>query len=79
MMVLYYINFNGTIKELDEWKKMAKEHWEKVKGVKLVGIYTPSIAWNTAILLETDSLDKILSNQGGRSDKVRNTDMVVLF
>ncbi len=79
MLVLYYINFNGSVKEFDEWKKMAKEHWEKVKGVKFVGIYTPSIAWNAAVLLEADSLDRVIANQGTRAEKVRNTDMVILF
>jgi hypothetical protein len=79
MMVIFYINWNGTIKSLEEWKKTAKEHWEKVKGVKLIGFYTPTIAWNVAVLLETDSVDKILANQGQRTDNIRNTDMVILM
>jgi hypothetical protein len=61
-----------------EYEKELKAHWDKVKGVKIMGMYTPSIAWNRAWLFETDSIDKLFANSGGRNDNVRNTDMVIL-
>jgi hypothetical protein len=79
MIVIYYMNWNGTIKELNEWEEQQKKHWAKVEGVKLLGIYTPSIPWNRAWLMETDSVDKLLANSGQRTDKIRNTDMVILM
>jgi hypothetical protein len=79
MMVIVYINWNGTIKALQEWEKEQKARWEKIKGVKLLGMYTPTIAWNRAWVFETDSVDTLLKNQGQRTDDIRNTDMVVLL
>jgi len=79
MKVLYYYNWNGTIKSMMEYEKEMKAHWDKVKGVKILGMYTPSIAWNRAWLFETDSVDKLFANSGGRNDNVRNTDMVFLL
>ena len=79
MIVIYYMNWNGTIKELNEWEEQQKKHWANVKGVKLLGIYTPSIPWNRAWLMETDSIDTLLANSGQRTDKIRNTDMVILM
>ncbi len=79
MKVLYYYNWNGSIKSMMEYEKEAKAHWDKVKGVKVLGMYTPSIAWNRAWLFETDSVDKLFANSGGRNDNVRNTDMVFLL
>lgn len=73
------MNWNGTIKELDEWEEQQKKHWAKVLGVKLHGIYTPSTPWNRAWLMETDSIDTLLANSGQRTDKIRNTDMVILM
>jgi hypothetical protein len=29
--------------------------------------------------METDSVDKLLANSGPRTDKIRNTDMVILI
>jgi hypothetical protein len=29
--------------------------------------------------METDSIDKLLANSGERTDKIRNTDMVILM
>jgi hypothetical protein len=78
MIVIYYYNWNGTIKSMLEYEKELKAHWDKVKGVKIMGMYTPSIAWNRAWLFEIDSIDKLFANSGGRNDNVRNTDMVIL-
>ena len=79
MIVIYYMNWNGTIKELNEWEEQQKKHWAKVKGVKLHGIYTPSTPWNRAWLMETDSIDTLLANSGQQTYKIRNTDMVILM
>jgi hypothetical protein len=79
MKVLYYYNWNGTIKSMMEYEKEVKAHWDKVKGVKILGMYTPSIAWNRAWLFETDSVDKLFANSGVRNDNVRNTDMIFLL
>ena len=79
MIVIYYMNWNGTIEELNQWEEKQKKHWAKVPGVELMGIYTPSIPWNRAWLMETDSVDKLLANSGERTDKIRNTDMVILM
>jgi hypothetical protein len=78
MIVIYYYNWNGTVKSMLEYEKEEKAHWDKVKGVKLMGMYTPSIAWNRAWLFETDSVDKMFANSTGRTDNIRNTDMVIL-
>jgi len=79
MIVIYYMNWNGTIKELNEWEEQQKKHCANVPGVKLHGIYAPSIPWNRAWLMETDSVDTLLANSGQRTDKIRNTDMVILI
>ena len=39
MIVIYYMNWNGTIEELNQWEEKQKKHWAKVPGVKLMGIY----------------------------------------
>jgi len=79
MIVIYYMNWNGTIEELYKWEEEAKKQWAKVDGVKVLGIYTPSIPWNRAWLMETDSIDKLFANSPGRTDNIRNTDMVILM
>lgn len=30
MIVIYYMNWNGTITELNEWEEQQKKHWAKV-------------------------------------------------
>jgi len=79
MMVIYYLNWNGTIKELHEWEEEQKKMWAKVEGVKVWGIYTPTIPWNRAWLMETDSIDKLFEHSGPRTENIRNTDMVILM
>ena len=79
MMVVYYYNWNGPVKEMHKYEEEQKKKWDKVEGVKIIGMYTPSIAWNRAWLFETDSVDKLFKNSGGRTDNIRNTDMVILF
>ena len=79
MIVIYYYNWNGTIEEMYKWEEEAKKHWAKVEGVIIMGVYTPSIPWNRAWLMETDSIDKLFANSPGRTDNLRNTDMVILM
>ena len=79
MIVIFYYNWNGTVKAMQEWEKEAKARYDKVKGIKLMGMYTPSIAWNRAWLFDTNSVDALLASFGGRTDNIRNTDMVILM
>ena len=60
-----------------KWEEEVKKG-EFPEGVKLKGMYTPSIPWNRAWIWETDSIDKLMATFGERPDKVRNTDMVIL-
>jgi hypothetical protein len=79
MMVIFYYDWSGTVKSMQEWEKEWKAKYDKApKGVKLVGMYTPSIAWNRAWIFETDSIDSLMATWGARPDNVRNTDMVIL-
>ncbi|TFG73861.1 MAG: hypothetical protein E4H21_11770 [Thermodesulfobacteriales bacterium] len=52
----------------------AKGH----KGIKIMGMYTPSCPWNRVWIYETDSVDKLMATWSGRPNKIRNTDMVIL-
>ena len=62
-----------------KWEEEAKKEWAKVEGVKVMGVYTPSIPWNRAWLMETDSIDKLFaSNISPPRDNIRNTNMVIL-
>jgi len=63
MLVLFYYNWKGTIEERDKYEKEAKEFYAKLDGVKLIGMYTPTIPWNRAWFVETDSIDKLFENQ----------------
>lgn len=76
MLVLFYYNWKGTREERDKFEKEAKEFYAKMDGVKLVGIYTPSIPWNRAWLTETDSIDKLFERPFV-SPHFINTDMVI--
>lgn len=80
VLVLFYYNWNGTVEEMYEWEKESKKNFEKTapKGVKILGMYTPSIPWNRVWLYETDSIDKLFSTWSGRPNKIRNTDLVIL-
>ena len=77
MLVIFYYNWNGTVKEMYEYEEGIKKI-ELPEGLKLKGMYTPSIPWNRAWLWETDSIDKLFSIFTERDDKVRNTDLVIL-
>lgn len=66
------------MEEMYTYEKEQKKHWDKVEGIKMLGMYTPSIPWNRCWLMETDSIDKMFANSTGRTDKIRNTDMVIL-
>ena len=76
MLVLFYYNWKGTREERDDYEKKVKEHVAKIDGIKLVGMYTPSIPWNRAWLFEIDSLDKWFET-GLSSPHFINTDMVI--
>ena len=78
MLVLFYYNWNGTVKEMYEWEEQVKKTYEDNKDVKLKGMYTPSIPWNRVWLFKTDSIDALFSSWGERSDNIRNTDLVIL-
>ena len=78
MLIITYYNWNGTVEEMYKWEEEQKKHWDKVEGVKLVGMYTPSIPWNRAWVFKTDSFDLVMKNWGGRTDNIRNTDLVIL-
>jgi hypothetical protein len=43
MIVIYYYNWDGTIEEMHEYEKKQKKYWDKVEGVKILGMYTPTI------------------------------------
>ena len=78
-MVIFYYNWNGSVKSMQEWEKEATARLGKVKGLKIIGTYTPSIHWNRSWLIETDSVDLLMKNFGERTDNIRNTDMVILM
>jgi hypothetical protein len=52
---------------------------EKVKGIKFMGMYTPTNAWNRAWLVETDSVDTLLANSGQKNENETNGEMVFLL
>lgn len=83
MIVLFYYNWNGTVEEMYEWEKQVKKDFDGrgEEGVKIKGMYTPSNPWNRVWIYETDSVDKLFAAwnaSGGRPNKIRNTDMVIL-
>ena len=78
MLVLFYYNWNGKIEDMYKWEEEVKKTYEKVEGVKIKGMYTPSIPWNRVWIFKTDSLDKLFASWGERSDNIRNTDLVIL-
>jgi len=43
-------------------KVSKKEKWAKIKEVKVLGLFTPTIAWNHAWVIETDGFDTLLKN-----------------
>lgn len=75
MIVLFYINWKGTVDERVKWEKYAAEWYEK-NDIKVIGMYTPSCPWNRAWLIETDSIDKLF-NFKPNTDKILNTDMII--
>ncbi len=79
MIVIYYYNWKGTEAERDKYEKDAKEFWSKIKGVKLTGMYTPTIPWNRAWFFETDSVDLLLKNSGKVNPLIKNTDLVIFL
>ena len=80
MLVLFYYNWNGTIEEMNKWEKEVKKNFEKnaPEGLKIKGMYTPSIPWNRVWIYETDSVDKLFTMWGERQNNIRNTDLVIL-
>ncbi len=78
MLVIHYFNWKGTLEERKKYEADAKEKWSKVKGVKVIGMYTPTIPWNRAWVFETDSVDTLLKNSDV-GPNVSNTDMVIML
>jgi hypothetical protein len=79
MLVIYYYNWNGTMKAMQEFEKEWKAKWDKIKGVKLMGMYTPTNAWNRAWLFDTDSADKLFANAGIKHENETNAEVVFLL
>jgi hypothetical protein len=79
MMVLFYYNWNGTVEEMYKWEEEMKKDFDKngPEGVKITGMYTPSIPWNRVWVYETDSIDKLFKTWSERPNKIRNTDLVI--
>jgi hypothetical protein len=78
MIILMYFQWKGTNEERKAYEKEAKEKWDKIKGVKLMGFYSPSIGWNRAVLYETDSFDLWLKNTAKKPEKMGNLELVLL-
>ena len=78
MKVIFYYNWNGTVEEMYKWEKEAGKNLDKVEGINVEGMYTPTIPWNRAWIINTDSLDKLFASFGERNDNIRNTDLVIL-
>jgi len=79
MLVIYFYNWKGTLKAMQEFEKEWKGKLEKVKGIKFMGMYTPTNAWNRAWLVETDSVDTLLANSGPKNENETNGEMVFLL
>ena len=67
------------MKAMQEFEKAWKGKLEKVKGIKFIGQYTPTNAWNRAWLVETDSVDNLLANSGTKDENEINSEMVFLL
>jgi hypothetical protein len=79
MIVIDYFNWKGTLDERKKYESEQKEKWAKIKGVKVLGVYTPTIAWNRAWVIETDSFDTLLKNSDVYNPHITNTDLVILL
>jgi len=79
MLVIEYFNWKGTLDERKKYESEQKEKLAKIKGVKILGIYTPTIAWNRAWVIETDSIDTLFKNSDVYNSNISNTDLVILL
>ena len=79
MLVISYFNWKGTLDERKKYESEMKEKWSKLKGVKVLGVYTPTIAWNRAWVFETDSFDILIKNSDVYNPHISNTDVVILL
>lgn len=72
MLILWYYNWTGSQEERDKFEKTATERWNKVDGVKVMGIYTPSTEWNRVLIWDVKSYDKWLNESGITPDLRKN-------
>ncbi|MBM3291070.1 hypothetical protein FJY84_00135 [Candidatus Bathyarchaeota archaeon] len=77
MIILFYFQWKGTREERQAYEKEAKERWDKVKGVKLMGFYSLSIGWDRAAFFETDSFDLWLKNTAKKPDLMGSNEIVL--
>ncbi len=77
MLILLYYNWKGTDEERKKYEAEVKDHWSKVEGVTLKGMYTPTIPWNRAWFFKTDSYDLLMKKAQGKHPLMINTDMVI--
>jgi hypothetical protein len=79
MLVIYFYNWKGTMKAMQEFEKEWKGKLDKIKGIKFIGQYTPTNAWNRAWLVETDSVDNLLANSGTKNENEINSELIFLL
>ena len=60
MLALYYIRWDGTPEELNEYLERIKNIGDEIEGTNFKGIFLPTSGWNFVLLIETKSFDKIL-------------------
>ena len=60
MIILLYFDWNGSRRELKEWKDKLTESCENT-GIKYMGLYgSMNEKWNYVCMFETESYDKFL-------------------
>ena len=60
MLVLHYIRWVGTSKELKEYVERVKSISDGVDDVDFRGVYAPTSEWNAVLLYEATSFEKAL-------------------
>ena len=60
MLGLYYIRWNGTPEELNEYVGRLNNIADGIEGTNFQGIFLPTSGWNFVLLVEAKSFDKML-------------------
>ena len=60
MYVLYYFRWTGTATEMKEYVGRVNEICNQTEGVNFKGVFMPTSEWNSVILFEGTSYDKVL-------------------